>query len=208
MSSPYGAPRNPDTRQLPPGWITQFDANYNAWFYVNTLVQPPVTTWVHPLGAAPSPAAAYSPPPGGPPPDNRGYFPPQQQGSPYPGAYPGGGGSPYPPQQGGYNPGYQQPPPGQYSPYPPQQQQWQGAPPQEQGGKGLLSGIGGMFGGSHSQQPVYAQAPPKKSGMGMGTALALGARRFSAPLISVIADVRVRPRRWRPARGRTPCVGV
>lgn len=164
---------------------------------MNTLVQPPVTTWVHPLGAPPSPAAAYSPPPGGPP-DNRGYGFPPQQGSPYPGAYPpGGSASPYlPQQQGGYSPGYQQPPPGQYSPYnqPPPQQQWQGVPPQEQGGKGayfqcvwragrlifvcatgLLSG---MFGHHSQQQPVYEQAAPKKSGIGMGTALALGTRRL------------------------------
>ncbi|KAJ6543946.1 hypothetical protein B0H19DRAFT_291779 [Mycena capillaripes] len=168
---PYGGqPHNPDTRQLPPGWITQFDSNYNAWFYVNTLVQPPVTTWVHPLGAPPTPAVAYSPPPGppaGPPPDNRGYFPPQQ-GSPYPGA-----GSPYPQQQGGYSPGYQQPPPGQYSPYnQPPPQQYGGPPPQDQGGKGLLSG---MFGGHQQQQPVYMQQEaPKKHGMGLGGGLALG----------------------------------
>jgi hypothetical protein len=123
----------------------------------------------------------YSPPPGGPPPDNRGYFPPGQQGSPYPGAaspYGGGGspyppaGSPYPPQQGGYNPGYQQPPPGQYSPYnqPPPQQY----PPQEQGGKGFL---GGMFGGhSQPQQPAYVvQEAPKKHGIGLG-GMALGKR--------------------------------
>ncbi|KAJ6612147.1 hypothetical protein B0H10DRAFT_326951 [Mycena sp. CBHHK59/15] len=147
MSQPpsYGGPPvNPDRRQLPPGWITQFDSNYNAWFYVNTLVQPPVTTWVHPLGAPASPAgpppgAAYTPPPGGPPADPRGYgFPPQGQ-SPYPGAgY--GNQSPYPPQQGGYSPGpgYQQPQYGGGYNQPPQQQ-WQ-APPEQ---KGML---GGLFG--------------------------------------------------------------
>lgn len=164
---------------------------------MNTLVQPPVTTWVHPLGAPPSPAAAYSPPPG--PPDNRGYGFPQQGGSPYPqpaNPYPPGGGSPYP-QQGGYSPGYQQPPPGQYSPYnqPPPQQQYQGPPPQAPGGKGAFIHrvwrvawtdsccapglLGGLFShSSSSPQPGYVQqaAAPKKSGIGMGTALALGRR--------------------------------
>ncbi|KAJ6516428.1 hypothetical protein C8R45DRAFT_244664 [Mycena sanguinolenta] len=177
---PYGQPprTNPDTRQLPPGWITQFDANYNAWFYVNTFVQPPVTTWTHPLGAPPSPAPSYGPPQGPPP----GQGPPQQQGSPYPGGaspYPGqaspypGSASPYPQQQGGYG----QPPPGQYSPYgQPPPQQYQNPPPQDQGGRGPLSGL---FGGSsqQQQQPVYgaAQPPPQKQGMGLGTGLALGA---------------------------------
>ncbi|KAF7313361.1 WW domain-containing protein [Mycena chlorophos] len=175
---PYGGgpPRNPDARPLPQGWITEFDPNYNAWFYVNTLTQPPVTTWTHPLGAPPSPGppqGGYAPPPGGP--ENRGpggYYP-QQQG--YPGQY--GGGSPYPPQGGYGGPGYQQsPPPGQYAPY---NQGYQGAPPQE--GRGLF---GGMFGGGRPQQPIMASPPPqtvyveeqpKKSGIGMGGALALGA---------------------------------
>ncbi|KAF8211664.1 hypothetical protein K438DRAFT_1807687 [Mycena galopus ATCC 62051] len=175
---------NPDTRQLPPGWITQFDGNYNAWFYVNTQVQPPVTTWVHPLGATPSPGA-YGAPQG----SEKDYFPtPQPTGSPYPAA----AANPYPPQQGGgYDSGSgypQAPQPGQYSPqYSPQPppQQYPNPPPQED--KGLLSGL---FGGSSQQQPVYGQGqpmygqgqpmyamsepPPKKHGIGMGT-VALGA---------------------------------
>ena len=76
-----------------------------ARFYVNTSVNPPQSSWVHP-GGAPS----YGPPPGPPPPDNRGY-----NSSPYPpqGGYNQG---PPPPQQGwggqpgGYG-GYQQGPP-------------------------------------------------------------------------------------------------
>ncbi|KAJ7638369.1 hypothetical protein FB45DRAFT_902627 [Roridomyces roridus] len=193
---------NPDTRPLPPGWITEFDRNYNAWFYVNTTAQPPVTTWVHP-GAAPPPFS----PPAGPPPGNQSPYPPQgspypQQGSPYPqqgSPYPPQQGSPYPPggrtspyppnnspypAQGGYNPGYQQgPPPVQYNSYPQQ------APPQE--GKGaqaeahaaladdLPTGfLGNMLhhSSSSSPQPVYVQqqAPPKKSGLGIGSMVAIG----------------------------------
>ncbi|KAI8099850.1 uncharacterized protein BX664DRAFT_322260 [Halteromyces radiatus] len=38
---------NPDTRNLPSGWITQFDPSSNRWFYVYT----PTATrqWEHPL---------------------------------------------------------------------------------------------------------------------------------------------------------------
>ncbi|KAF7354751.1 TOX high mobility group box family member 4 [Mycena sanguinolenta] len=66
---------NPDTRPLPPGWITQFDPDYNTWFYVNTQAQPPTPTWNHPLDS-PAPTTVYSPPQG--PPPNFGR--PQQQG--------------------------------------------------------------------------------------------------------------------------------
>ncbi|KAF7354846.1 WW domain-containing protein [Mycena sanguinolenta] len=86
---------NPDTRPLPHGWITRFDANHNAWFYVNTKANPPVTTWVHPLGAPrPSAPAMYRPPQGGPPPQNggHGFHTARQPGNPYP-----------PQQQGGYS---------------------------------------------------------------------------------------------------------
>ncbi|KIK07628.1 hypothetical protein K443DRAFT_167685 [Laccaria amethystina LaAM-08-1] len=95
---PYESQRNPDTRQLPPGWTSQYDSNYKAWFYVNTRADPPVTTWVHPLGAAPPPGpppAPYSPPAGPPPPTNAGY----NQGG-------GGQGYGYSNPQGGYSPGY------------------------------------------------------------------------------------------------------
>ncbi|KAF4600523.1 hypothetical protein EYR38_005152 [Pleurotus pulmonarius] len=44
---------NPDKRPLPPGWITQYDSRYSAWYYVNTSASPPVTVWEHPLGAPP-----------------------------------------------------------------------------------------------------------------------------------------------------------
>ncbi|THH01748.1 hypothetical protein EW026_g1015 [Hermanssonia centrifuga] len=152
MSS-YGAPTNPDTRPLPPGWVQQYDSNYKAWFYVNTAINPPQPSWVHPLGAPPpipSPQG-FAPPPGPPPPDNRGY-----NSSPYPG-------------QGGYN---QSPPP---------QQSWNSGPGYG-GGYGGYQGPPqeqrGWFGGGRPQQPpqqvVYEQAPPKKSGMGMGTAIAAG----------------------------------
>ncbi|KAF9268330.1 hypothetical protein L218DRAFT_609983 [Marasmius fiardii PR-910] len=53
--------QNPDTRALPPGWLTQYDPNYRTWYYVNTKVQPPEITWNHPL-------------------DNRGY----NQSPPFP----------------------------------------------------------------------------------------------------------------------------
>ncbi|KAI0786501.1 hypothetical protein C8Q75DRAFT_276476 [Abortiporus biennis] len=35
-SPPPYTPTNPDRRELPPGWIEQYDKNYKAWFYVNT----------------------------------------------------------------------------------------------------------------------------------------------------------------------------
>ncbi|KAF8883410.1 hypothetical protein BD779DRAFT_869456 [Infundibulicybe gibba] len=70
---PYNnpAPTNPDTRTLPPGWVQQYDTNYNAWFYVDTTKTPPVTTWTHPLGPPPPaapPPTQYSPPASAPPP--------------------------------------------------------------------------------------------------------------------------------------------
>ncbi|KAF8898164.1 hypothetical protein CPB84DRAFT_1168473 [Gymnopilus junonius] len=72
MSAPPPYEHNPDTRALPDGWITQFDNNYKAWFYVNTRASPPVTTWTHPLGPPPPPPQQqYAPPPNAPP--NQGY---------------------------------------------------------------------------------------------------------------------------------------
>ncbi|PBK73144.1 hypothetical protein ARMSODRAFT_717825 [Armillaria solidipes] len=187
MSQPpsYGSePQvNPDTRQLPPGWISQYDSTYKTWFYVNTHVQPPVTTWNHPLGPLPPagpPPSQYGAPSGPPPPDNRGYNqpPPPQQ------SY-GGYGNPQG-QYGGYNPGYPQQPQG-YGGYPQQPQGYGGYPQdgysqqqQSGGSKGLL---GGLFGGGKQnnqgyppQQAMYQQQPPKKSGgIGTGGALAIGA---------------------------------
>jgi len=76
-------PPNQDPRPLPPGWVCQYDWNYRTWFYVNTNVNPPVSSWVHPLGvqqsyAPPQSAQANQPPPypGAP---ARQYGPPQQQ---------------------------------------------------------------------------------------------------------------------------------
>ncbi|CCA66974.1 hypothetical protein PIIN_00811 [Serendipita indica DSM 11827] len=51
-ATPAGS-ENPDKRPLPPGWITQFDKNYNTWYYVNTAEHPPRTVWEHPAGPAP-----------------------------------------------------------------------------------------------------------------------------------------------------------
>ncbi|OBZ71854.1 hypothetical protein A0H81_08115 [Grifola frondosa] len=156
-----GRPSNPDKRPLPPGWIEQYDSSYNAWFYVNTMEQPPRSSWVHPLGPpnSPQPPSAYAPPSGPPPPDNRGYSPyppsggynsqPNYQPSPPPQQYGGGYGGYNGPPQGGYQGGYQSGPP-------PEQRGWFG-------------------GSSQPQQPVLVQeSKPKKSGMGMGTAIAAG----------------------------------
>ncbi|KAF9004707.1 hypothetical protein BDQ17DRAFT_1354529 [Cyathus striatus] len=201
MSTPpaYNSLRNPDSRTLPSGWITQFDSTYNAWFYVNTHAQPPVTTWEHPLGPPPPapPPQQFSAPVGPPPPNNQGY----NQGGGYGYNNPQGsyGGSGYNNQNGGYPQQSQSPPFGGYNQQPqsppygsyPQQQQGSWGSPPPQGGYSGTSGKGGLLGGlfgKHSsgsnnasyggypqQQPqvVVAQAP-KKSGMGMGTVLAAG----------------------------------
>ncbi|KIK98150.1 hypothetical protein PAXRUDRAFT_824163 [Paxillus rubicundulus Ve08.2h10] len=159
MSSP---PPNPDTRDLPHGWVAQYNWDYKQWFYVNTREQPPRSSWEHPLGTMPQGFA----PPSGPPPD-RSY-----SRSPYGG---GPGGYQSPPQgYGGYNSGYQP----SY-----------GAPPQGYGGppnyanapSGGYTGGGyqqgsyapenrGIFGGG--QQPAHTQA--RKSGPGIGTAILAG----------------------------------
>ncbi|KAF8131177.1 hypothetical protein EV363DRAFT_1398982 [Boletus edulis] len=97
MASP---PPNPDTRDLPHGWIQQ----YNYEFYVNMRENPPRSCWEHPLGPIPQGFA----PSMGPPPPDRSY-----SRSPY--------GGPHPPPQGyggysGYQPSYGQPPQGYYNP--------------------------------------------------------------------------------------------
>lgn len=123
---------------------------------MNTSVNPPQSSWVHPG------AQGFAPPPGPPPPDNRGYNP-----SPYP---PQGGYNQGPPPQqwgGGYGgPGYQQPPPQE------QRGTWHGR--HFENSAHLFAG---WFGGGRPAQPtqvVYEQAPPKKSGMGMGTVALAG----------------------------------
>ncbi|KZT74466.1 hypothetical protein DAEQUDRAFT_782151 [Daedalea quercina L-15889] len=167
--SPNLPPReNPDRRPLPPGWTSQWDSNYNAWFYVNTQENPPRSSWVHPLGPPGSPAPqSYAPPLGPPPPDSRGYSP-GYQGPPEPQRYDGYSPGPSPgyggrsPGYGGPSPGYGGPPPSNYATRP---------------GYGPPRDDRGWFGGSSApaQQPaVVQQAPPKKSGPGLGTALAVG----------------------------------
>jgi len=160
MSSP---PPNPDTRDLPHGWVAQYNWDYKQWFYVNTREQPPRSSWEHPLG--PMPFA----PPSGPPPD-RSY-----SRSPY-GGGPGGYNSGYQPSYGASPQGYGGPPPnytnapsGGYTgggPYAPGGYQQGSYPPENRGW------FGG--GGGGQQQPVYTQAPPKKSGIGLGTAVLAG----------------------------------
>jgi len=122
-------PHNPDTRPLPAGWITQYDSNYKAWFYVNTNAQPPVTTWEHPgppPQAPPPPGPSTYSPPGGPPPPNaprpgyeQGYGPGNSRGGYGDGPSGGYGGSPYdrPPENYAGPPrGYSGPPRGYSGP--------------------------------------------------------------------------------------------
>ncbi|KAG8726840.1 hypothetical protein FRC12_023042 [Ceratobasidium sp. 428] len=114
MSTPglWQAPNgqgNPDGRQLPPGFVTQFDTAYNTWFYINTNAQPPRSQWLHPADHHDQ----NNPPNGGVNWDARypsqggdrgfggGPPPPGQYGGGYPdsghgGSYGPGGG--YPPQ--------------------------------------------------------------------------------------------------------------
>jgi len=159
---------NPDRRPLPDGWITRWDDNYRAWYYVDTRAQPPRSSWDHPLGLPPSsPPGGYAPPSNAPP--NRNYggnAPPynSQQGQsysepvsqpPYSGGFQSGTQEPrvYPQQgqqgsTGGYrNPGWQQPGWQQ-----PQQGYAQSAPPAAQqpshgGRNALLAGGAGLLGG-------------------------------------------------------------
>ncbi|KAF9076665.1 hypothetical protein BDP27DRAFT_1313706 [Rhodocollybia butyracea] len=159
---PYPPSENPDRRPLPGGWITQYDSNYRAWFYVNTVANPPVTTWTHPLGPPPTspPPNPYGPPPGPPPRNSEyGYNNPQGQ-------YSGYGG-----------PGYQ--------PSPPPQPYYGNSPPPQGYGSGGYGGYReeenrGLFNRPSSNptpQVIYEQAPPppKKQGMGMGSMLGIGA---------------------------------
>ncbi|KAH9012032.1 hypothetical protein EDB84DRAFT_1537763 [Lactarius hengduanensis] len=151
---------NPDRRQLPDGWITRWDGNYHAWYYVDTRAQPPRSSWAHPLGAAPSspqPSTAYAPPSN--PPPNRAY---NSGGPSFPGQYVGpqqySQTSPYP-----SGPGYQV---GQ-----PDQRNFQGLSPQPQGGYpqgyGYPAQQGWQGGWQQAQQPVYPQ-PQQQSSRGSG----------------------------------------
>ncbi|KAF8317335.1 hypothetical protein DL93DRAFT_2095716 [Clavulina sp. PMI_390] len=49
MSSPAPPPYTLDDRPLPEGWIREYDAKFNHFYYVNTRTQPPFVTWEHPL---------------------------------------------------------------------------------------------------------------------------------------------------------------
>jgi len=142
---------NPDGRPLPPGWITEYDNNYRAWFYVNTTVNPPVTTWVHPLVEAPSSNSYYGAP-SGPPPDS---------------AYG------YDSRQGQYGSGYQPSPP------PPLQQGYASSPSgyqQQQDNKGLFSSItGGLGRPSSSTQMLPGQTPPPQQSHNTGKLVGVGA---------------------------------
>jgi len=175
MSPPYDA--NPDRRPLPADWITQYDPNYDAWFYVNTATG--ITTWNHPLGP---PERKTYPPPAVPPPNNNyagGYSAATGQGS-YPSQ---GGGNGYPQPSGGYGVSG-------------------GAEHERKGLGGLLGrlrpgqhdgGFGGGGGGyaSQQQQPqvVYAQQqqPPKGSGMGK-VALAAGAGLLGGAVLTEVLE--------------------
>ncbi|KAF8554084.1 hypothetical protein OG21DRAFT_1509317 [Imleria badia] len=145
MASP---PPNSDTRELPYGWIQQYNSEYRQWFYVNTREQPPRSSWEHPLGPIPQSFA----PPLGPPHPDRAYSrspyggPPQSQGY---GGY------------SGYQPSYgQQPPQGYYN-----------GPPGYVGGP-----YGSQNRGYPEQQVVYVEdeRTRQKKGPGMGTALLAG----------------------------------
>lgn len=115
-----GHPNQNDGQPLPSGWIKEWDGNHNAWYFVDTRHNPPVTTWNDPRSIAP---------PAGPPPaegTDRGLMgsighlvsgkpSTNNQNNDY-------SNNPYPQQAqpyGNYNqPGYQQ----NYSQHPPPQQ--------------------------------------------------------------------------------------
>jgi len=178
MSFPPPYDGNPDRRSLPAGWITQYDPDYKAWFYVNTRANPPVTTWNHPSGpiSTPSPEPSVYSAPSAPP---SGYNLDSGQGG-------------YPCQ----NSSYQQPPFGGYGDSRDERND-QRQDHHHRGLGGLLGRLTGgrtgqtsgrpSFGGGPSygrggypvqqQQPqvvyVEQQQPPRKSGIGLGS-LALG----------------------------------
>ncbi|KZO96631.1 hypothetical protein CALVIDRAFT_545443 [Calocera viscosa TUFC12733] len=65
-----------EERELPPGWIRQWDPTQKHHFYVDTKATPPRSIWVHPhddpqyIASIPDkvPAKKFAPPPGPPPP--------------------------------------------------------------------------------------------------------------------------------------------
>ncbi|KAJ1565583.1 Annexin A6, partial [Nowakowskiella sp. JEL0078] len=88
-----------DNRPFPPGWISQFNAQYNRNFFVNSATGQ--STWDDPRGpptvqnqyAPPS----YAPPPNAPP----SYSVPQNYSAPPQQGYPGIANSPYAPMSAG-----------------------------------------------------------------------------------------------------------
>ncbi|KAG0249797.1 hypothetical protein BGZ95_007411 [Linnemannia exigua] len=54
-------------RPLPPGWISQFDSNHRAYFYVDENTNPPTITWEDPRPAyyISQERGQYAPPPPG-----------------------------------------------------------------------------------------------------------------------------------------------
>ncbi|EJU04614.1 hypothetical protein DACRYDRAFT_113999 [Dacryopinax primogenitus] len=66
-----------EERELPPGWIRQWDPNQKHHFYVDTKAKPPRSIWVHPyddptfIASIPDSSAPkkFAPPPGPPPED-------------------------------------------------------------------------------------------------------------------------------------------
>ncbi|KAN0097854.1 hypothetical protein V8E55_002300 [Tylopilus felleus] len=153
-------PPNPDTRELPYGWIQQYNWEFRQWFYVNTRENPPRSGWEHPLGPIPQgyapplgPPPSRSPyggPPGPPPPPpDRSY-----NRSPY-------GGPPPPPQgYGGYGAspqGYNNTPAGGYL-----------------GGGSYGSGNRGYSPGAPSHTVYVEEQAPQQRKFGLGTAVAAG----------------------------------
>ncbi|KAI8450133.1 hypothetical protein BY996DRAFT_6417662 [Phakopsora pachyrhizi] len=130
-----------DSQPLPAGWVKEWDASHNAWYYVDTRQNPPATTWNDPrfnsaaaggtadrglmssiggmLSGGQKNNSSY-------PQQNTGYggYPTQQQPHPYP---TGGEASSY----------YSQPNP-QGSPY-------QAPPQQKPSGGGGMGGLGGLI---------------------------------------------------------------
>ncbi|KAF8576228.1 hypothetical protein K439DRAFT_680958 [Ramaria rubella] len=173
---------NPDTRPLPAGWVTQYDKDYKAWFYVNTRDIPPRSVWVHPLGPPPPlVATGYAPPPGPPAMRLPSVDPYGRSPSPY-GCPPMGCGGPQPSAYG--NTGEYDYPQQGYAPSPqpgcgPPPQQW-GPPPQQYGGVTPYA--------SYSPQQ-YVQPPPPQSNklFGGGTINSLESKQSAGVSTALLA---------------------
>ncbi|KAI0318103.1 hypothetical protein OF83DRAFT_1117948 [Amylostereum chailletii] len=187
MSAPPPAypgqqPTNPDTRDLPPGWMSRYDDRYHQWYYINTRETPPRSLWEHPLGPPPPasapPPSGYAPPAGTPPARN---FQSQPQQPTY-GAQPAYGEPNYSqPSQGGYGyggGGYpQQSGPGGYYGSPGPQYGQGGYAPQQ--GYAPQGGYGQPQYGQPPPQGYYQQQPAPQQGRsgglgGLGTAALAG----------------------------------